>query len=147
ATIVGAEFVDFIKHQHWIVYTRATDGLDDATRHRADVRTTMTAQLSFIAHAAERHSFKLAAERTRDRSSERRLANARRSNEQQYRTLRVGPKFDHGEKFENAFLNVFEPVVIFIENATSFRQIEFIFRRLQPRQFENKIEVRANDVI
>ena len=42
---------------------------------------TVTAQLSFITYAAERHSFKLAAERARDRSSERRFANARRSNE------------------------------------------------------------------
>src|SRR5215470_1403073 len=101
----------------------------------------MTAQLSLITHTAERHSFKLPAERTRDRSSERRFADARWSNKQQYRALRVGPQLDHGEKFENAFLYVFEPVVIFVENATSFCEIEFVFRRLQPRQLENKLEI------
>ena len=37
--------------------------------------------------------------------------------------------------------------MIFVENATSFRELEFVFRRFLPRQLENVLEVRANHVI
>ena len=37
--------------------------------------------------------------------------------------------------------------MIFVENAARFREIEFVFRRLAPRQFEHEVEIRADDVI
>ena len=37
--------------------------------------------------------------------------------------------------------------MIFVENATRFGELQLVIRRLQPRQFENKLEIRANDVI
>src|SRR5215218_8599125 len=89
AAVVVAELVDLVEHQHGIVHSRAANRLDDPSRHRADVRAAMTAQLSFIAHATQRHSFKLPPQRARDRSTQRRLTHARRTNKENYRTLRV----------------------------------------------------------
>src|SRR5262249_13021210 len=102
---------------------------------------------SLIAYAAERHTFKLPAEGTGDRSTKRSLTDSRRADKQDYRALRVRTQFNHRKKLEDTLLNVFEPVVIFIQNSPRFRQIEFVFRRLQPRQFENKLEIRADDVV
>src|SRR5687768_15655284 len=127
-TIVVAELVDLVQHQHRVIYSSAPYRLDDSTRHRADVRAPVTSQLSFVAHAAQRHSFKLPAQRPRDRSTERRLADSRWSDKQQYRALRVRSQFDDCQKLENTFLNVFEPVVIFVKNATRFSQLELVFR-------------------
>src|SRR6185369_7319807 len=78
---------------------------------------------------------------------ERSLADSGRADKQKYGTLRFGTKFDHREKLEDALFDVFESVVIFIQNTTRFSQIQFIFRRLQPRQLENKLEIRADDVV
>ena len=66
--------------------------LNDATGHRADVRATVAADVGFVARAAERHAHVLAPERPRDRLGDRRLADARRSVEQQDRTARHRPR-------------------------------------------------------
>ena len=58
----------------------------DRARHRADVGAAMAADLGFVAHAADREPHELAAHRARDRLSERRLADAGRSDEAQDRS-------------------------------------------------------------
>ena len=50
----------------------------------------MSANVRLVARAAERDAHVLASERTRDRLGDRRLANSRRSDEEQNRTLRHG---------------------------------------------------------
>ena len=37
--------------------------------------------------------------------------------------------------------------MIFVENSSRFGEVQLVFRRFQPRQFQNKLEIRANDVI
>src|SRR5687767_461300 len=123
ATIVVAELVDLVQHQHRIVHTRTADRLNDPARHRANVRASMTAQLRLVAHATQRHSFKLPSQRPGNRSSQRSLADSRWSNKQQNRTLRVGPQFDDRKKLEDSLFYVFKSVMIFVENTTRFFEI------------------------
>jgi hypothetical protein len=52
ATEVRAELVDFVEQQHGISPRRLLHHLNDLTGQRADVCATMTANLSFVAHAA-----------------------------------------------------------------------------------------------
>src|SRR5436305_296020 len=104
----------------------------------------MAAQLRFVTHAAQRHSLKLPAQRARDGSAERRLAYARWANKTKNRTFCVRPEFNDGQKLENAFLDVFQPVMIFVKNLARFIKVKLVFRRLAPGQFENIIQVSAN---
>ena len=80
------ELVDLVEHEHGIIGVRALDALDDPARHRADVGAPVAADLGVVAHAAQAAAHELATERAGDRLAERRLADARRADEQEDRT-------------------------------------------------------------
>ena len=90
AAVVGAELVDLVEHHHGVERSRLAQPLDDASGHRADVRPAVAADLGLVADAAERQAVELPSERARDRLSERRLADARRSDEAQDRAASLG---------------------------------------------------------
>src|SRR4029079_19614842 len=89
---IVTELVDLVEHEHGIARPRLLDALDDEARQRADVRAPVAADLGLLidaeallllaadlglfAHVAEREEAKLAPDRARDRSPERRLADA-----------------------------------------------------------------------
>ena len=52
ATEITAHFVDFIKQEQWVFYTRFCHVLQDFARHRADIGTAVAADFAFITHAA-----------------------------------------------------------------------------------------------
>ena len=49
--------------------TAARRKIEYSARHRADISSPMPAQFGFVAHSAERHSFKFASQSTRNRAS------------------------------------------------------------------------------
>ena len=56
AFVVGAQFVDLIQIEDGIVGTGFFDALNDPAGHGADVGPAMTADLGFVANAAEGHA-------------------------------------------------------------------------------------------
>src|SRR5205823_4674770 len=85
-----SELVDFVEQEDGILAAALLHALDDPSRHRAHVCAAMSANVRFVARAAEGHAHVLAAERAGDRFRDRGLAHAWRSNEQQDRALRHG---------------------------------------------------------
>ena len=83
-----AELVDLVEQEDRVLGARLLHALDDAARHRADVGAAVAADVGLVARAAERDAHVLAPERARDRLGDRRLADARRADEQQDRPLR-----------------------------------------------------------
>jgi len=67
AAKIRTDFVDLVEHKNSIARAAAAQLLNDASRHRADIRATMTANLRFIAHSAETDPHKFAAQRVGDR--------------------------------------------------------------------------------
>ncbi len=70
ATEIGAELVDLVEDEQWIVRAGVADALNDAARQRPDVGASMSANLGLIANAAQRQPHELAPHRTGDRASE-----------------------------------------------------------------------------
>src|SRR5262245_19442834 len=116
AAEVHSKLVYFVEHHHRVVDTRTPKRLNDAARHRTDVRPPVTSKLSLIAHASKRHAFKLAAHRSGDRLTEAGLADAGRSDEAQYRRLGRRVQLYHCKVLEYALLYVLQIVVIFVEH-------------------------------
>src|SRR5687767_14628769 len=77
AAEVRAELVDLIQQHHWIDSAGFLHHLDDLTGQSADVSTTMSANLSFVTHAAQRQAYELATGCSR--SEERRVGKECRS--------------------------------------------------------------------
>ncbi len=107
----------------------------------------MAAQLRLVAHAAQREALELAPERARNRAAQRGLADARRADEAEDRTLRVAAQLHDGEEFEDALLDFFEAVVVFVEDAPRLVEVELVLGRFLPRQLKHVLKVSADDVV
>ena len=146
AAIVSTNLVDFVEHKDRIRRRRLIDALDDAARQRADIRAAMTPDLGLVAHATKRDADELAIESARDRSAERRLADAGRSDEAEDRSLHLlSAQLANGQIFEDALLDLFEIVVVLVENRTGPFQIVIVGRHHAPRKAGHPIEIGTND--
>src|SRR2546426_10132512 len=126
AAIIVTQLVDLVEHHQWVVYAGAANRLNNAARHRTHVGAAVTTQLSLVTNAAQAQPFKFASHRPRDRTSQTGLANSGRPDETKDRALRVGAKLDDRKEFQDPLLNVFKPVMIFIQHSSRFVKIEFV---------------------
>src|SRR5688500_11424883 len=85
ALVADGDLVDLVEHEHRVHRPSLFERLDDAAWDRADVGTAMTADLRFVAHAAERDPNEFSRHGPGDGLSERRLADAGRADETQDR--------------------------------------------------------------
>ena len=145
AAVVAPELVDLVEQDDGIHDFRAAHRLDDATRHRADVRATVAPDLGLVAHAAERHAHELPSHRARDRTPERCLADTGRSDETEDRTVEPLDERQHADVVEHAVLHVVETVMILIEHAARVRDVEDVIGALLPRQGDDPVEVGADN--
>ena len=105
----------------------------------------MTADLRFVAHAAERHAHELAAGRLRDRLAERGLADAGRADEAQDRSGQLVGARLHGEILDDAVLDLLEPVVVVVEHFLRGVEVLLDLGLLAPRDRQQPVEVVAHD--
>ena len=124
----------------------ALEGLDDASRERADVGAAVAADLGLVSNAAQCDAPVAASHRTRDRVSERGLADARRAEEQEDRALLVGAQLADGHVLDDALLDLLETVVVLVEHALDFLDLDLVGRGLGPRKIGEPVEVGARDV-
>ena len=121
--------------------------LHEPAGHRADVGAPVPADLGFVAHAAQRDAHELAVHRARDRLPERRLADARRADEAEDRSLQVPLQLPDGEVFDDPFFDLVEVVVVLVEHTPCLDRIEPIVGRLRPRHVEDPVQVRADHLV
>src|SRR5207302_7533162 len=123
---IGADLVDFIHHENRVVRAGLMNTLNDPARHRTDVSPAMAADFGFVMDAAQTHPHELPAESARNGFAKRSLADARRSDEAKDRAFGVFLQLAHGKMFDDSILDLFKPVVIFIENLLGLFQIEIV---------------------
>ena len=116
AAVVGADLVDLVEHEDGVRRAGLVDALDDAARHGADVRPAVAADLGLVAHAAEREPHELAVEGPGDRSAERGLADARRSDEAEDRPLETLLQGVDREELEDPLLDLLDVVVVLVQD-------------------------------
>ena len=107
----------------------------------------MSAKLSLVTHSAQGQTVEFTPEGTGDRAAKRRFSDSRRADKENDRALGIGPQLDDGERLEDAFLDVLEAVMVFVEYLSGLVQVELFLARTPPRQFENVLDVGANDVV
>ena len=113
AAEIHGHLVHFVQHEHRIDGAGLAHHLDDLAGQRADIGAAMAANFRFVAHAAKRNAHELAARGAADGHGQRSLAHARRPEEAENRALGILHQLAHGEIFEDAFLDLFEAVVVF----------------------------------
>jgi hypothetical protein len=105
----------------------------------------VTPDLGLIVYAAERDAHEVAAGRLGNRLAERGLADARRTGQAQDRPGQfVGALLD-GEIFDDALLDLLDPVMVVVENLLGVDEILIDLRLLIPRDRQQPIEIVAHD--
>ena len=79
--------------------------------------------------------------------AEARLTNARRADEAEDGRFGFRIQLDDRQMFKDALLDVFEVIVILVENLLGLIQIQIVRAALVPGQIQNPFEISANDVI
>src|ERR1700688_4576087 len=105
----------------------------------------MAANLGLVADAADREAYALAAHRARDRLSERRLSDARRTDEAQNRAGHLFLELADREILDDPVFHFVEIVVIGVEGLPRLRDLDRVGRSVLPRQLHEPIEVRPNN--
>ena len=105
----------------------------------------MAANFRFIAHAAERYTHELAPRRVADGHRQRSLPDARRPHKTQNRALRILDQLADGKEFQDAVLDLLEPVMLFVQNLFRGFDIANFLGPLLPGHREQPIQVVAAD--
>src|SRR5213082_2150175 len=105
----------------------------------------MSTNLGFVAYATESEANEFASSGLRDRHAQRCLANTRRSDEAKYRAFGILYQLAHCEKFEDAILDFFQPIVVFVEDLLRRLDVANLFRFLAPRYRQQPVEIVARD--
>ncbi len=103
--------------------------------------------LRFVLHASQGDADEAAPGGPRDGATEGRLAHTGRPDETQDGPTLVGAELAHGDVLEDALLGALEAVVILVEHAARFSDVEPIRRRLAPRQVRKPLDVGAGDLV
>ncbi len=104
----------------------------------------MASDLGLVAHPADTDPLELAAERPRDRTAQRGLADAGRPDEAQNRAARVRLEPADGQEFEDPVLDLLDVVVVLVEDLARVGQLEVVTGRLVPRERRDPLEISAD---
>src|ERR1700676_1379092 len=96
---------------------------------------------------AQAHSLKLAVESPCDRLAQRRLADARRSDETQDLCLRVRIQLQYSEMLENPLFHVLQAEMVLIQLLPGAWDVKRILAALPPRQLQHVVQIGPDDVI
>ena len=139
--------VYLIQDEHGVRRACLLDALHDAARHGADIGPAVTTNLSLIVHATQGDTHILAVQRTGNALSQRCLAHSRRTVEADNRTLQVAAQLQHGHVFENALLNLLHAVVVLVQDALGFLEVEVVLRVFAPGEGDKRLEISQLDII
>ena len=145
ALVVHGDLVHLVEQEDGILRARLVQPLHDAPRHGADIGAAMSADLRLVADAAQGRAHELPARRARHGACQRRLADARRADETENGRMLLLRKLMDGEIFEDALLDLLEPVVILVQDVFRRLDIEIILRHDRPRQLKQGLDVGAYD--
>ena len=112
---------------------------------RADVGAPVAADLGLVVDAAEAHPDELAVHRPGDALAERRLADAGRPDEGEDRAADLVRERAHREVLEDALLDLLEAVVVLVEDAGGFLDVELVVGRDVPGQADQPVHVGPDD--
>ena len=141
AVQVPAQLVDFVEDEERVGGARLLQVLDDPARHGADVGLAVAPDFGFIPHAAEGHADILPAQRLGDGLAERGLADARRAVQANDGGLHVALQLEHGEVLDDALLDLFQSIVVLIEDLLGVGEVEVVLGGDVPGQVEQEVQI------
>ena len=142
-----AHLVDLIQHHDTIARSHLPDRLNDVSRQRADISAPVAAYFGLVVDAAQAHANEFAIHRPGDRLAKGCLANAWRSDKTEDRSLTLRGELADRQIFDDALLDLVQPIMVFIEDATRFRDIDRCLLRQGPGELDQPIEIGSGHAV
>ena len=142
---IGGQLVYLVEKNERIHHLRLSQRAYDASGHRADIGLAVAANVSLVAHSAERNAHKAAVHSLGDRAGDRGFSGAGRAYEADNLMAQLGIQLLYRKVFKDPLLYLFESVVVAIEYPAGKLNIHPILGALVPRQLEADIEIVAED--
>ena len=145
AVKIHCDLIHLVKKKNRIPGARTADPFKNAPGHRPDISTPVSAYLRLITDTSERDADELAPHRTRNRCTERGLADAGRACKAENGRILLRCKTPNSKIVEDAFFDFFEAIVIVFEHGICRRHINMLFRHLRPRELYKYVEIAADN--
>ena len=145
AAPVIAQFVNFIKQKQRIGRSGLFHAFNNFARHGTDIRPPMSADFRFIAHTAQWSPHKTAPGYLGDGFAQRSFAHARRTDQTQNRTFDFISTRLHRQIFDNAFLDLFQPVMIFFQHFHCLGNVFVNLGTLLPGNVQQPVQIVADN--
>ena len=104
----------------------------------------MAAQFRLVVHAAQADALEFAAHRAGDRLAERGLADAGGADEAEDRRLTLRLQLAHGEVFDDAPLDLVQIVMVLVEDAPRFDDVDRLLLGQGPGKLDQPIQIGAH---
>ena len=147
AAKVGTELVDLVEHEDGVIGAGLANSLDDPSRQGGHIRAAMAADLGLVVHAPQADPDELASERLGDALAQRGLAGARRTRQAEDRALHVFFQLAHRQVLEDSLLDLFEIIMVGIEDFACPPQVEPVAAGLAPGENREPVEIGPDDRI
>src|SRR5215472_16462477 len=134
------QLFNLVEHENGVAGTGPAYPLDDPARQRPHVGTPMATDVSLIADSAERCPHERPAQCPRDGLTERRLADAGRSDQTQDQPAAGAAELGDREIADDAILHPLEPVVVVVEHLPRLVEVHRVRRGVRPGQTEYPVE-------
>ncbi len=141
----GANLVDFVEHDDGVGGARVFDGLEEFAGHGPDVGAPVALDLGLVADAAHREAVETPAQGVGDGAADGGLADAGWSRQEDDGAGDLALHDAHGQEFEDAFLDVFEPVVVLVQDPPGALEVQFVLGVVTPGQQGDPVQVVAGD--
>ena len=141
-TVEGArELVDLVEHHDRIRHAGLRDAIHDTTRHRADIGTTVAADIRLIAYATEGNAHVLAVQRLRDGLADRGLTGTRGTDKDEDGAGLGLPEIHHRDLLDDTLLHLLHAEMLLIEDLLGLGEIDGLRRFLLPGKAGHEIEI------
>src|SRR5262249_42169414 len=112
----------------------------------SNVSAPMPAQFRFVVKPAQAGALKFAPHSTGNRFTEGRFTDTGRPNQAENWRPRLRIELEHGEMLEDALLDFFQAIVVFVEDLAHALKLDGIGRTFAPGQFQDQFEVGARNL-
>ena len=138
---ISADLIHFVEKEHRILAAGFLDGGDDAAWNGSDIGSSVSANLRFVPDAAQGHSDKIPVDGSGNRLGNGRFSDSRRSYKAQNRPLQALRELNHCQVFQYPFLDLFQSMMILIENLFRLGKIDVSFLFLMPRKAQDRLDI------
>ena len=144
APVVGGQLIDLIQHHQGVAASRLDNAADEPSGHGADVGAPVTPDFRLIVDAAQRNTHQLAVGGPGHTLRNAGLAGARGADKAEQPALDLRAQLLHRQVFADAFLHLFQAIVILVQDLSGLGNIHGFMGGFAPGDLQAHVQIAAD---